>query len=82
MKNGYIASFNGKLRDECLDRERLDTLLEAQALVERSRLEYSQLRLHGGLGYRPSAPEAIAPRSIGQRQISGRTPKAKLGLPS
>ena len=33
-ENGYVESFNGKLRDECLNRERFDTLLEAQVLIE------------------------------------------------
>ena len=60
-ENGYIESFNGKLRDECLDRERFDTLLEAQVLVERWRCEYNHLRPHSSLGYRPPAPEAVEP---------------------
>ncbi len=58
-ENGYIESFNGKLRDECLNLERFDTLLEAQVLIERWRLEYNHLRPHSSLGYRPPAPEAI-----------------------
>ncbi len=59
-ENGYVESFNGKLRDECLDRELFDTLLEAQVLVELWRQEYNQLRPHSALGYRPPAPEALA----------------------
>jgi len=38
-ENGYIESFNGKLRDELLDREIFDTLLEAKVLIERGRGE-------------------------------------------
>lgn len=60
-ENGYIESFNGKLRDELLDREIFDTLLEAQALIEGWRKEYNQVRPHSSLGYRPPAPEAIKP---------------------
>jgi transposase InsO family protein len=60
-ENGYIESFNGKLRDECLNLERFDTLLEAQVLIERWRLEYNHLRPHSSLGDRPPAPEAIEP---------------------
>jgi transposase InsO family protein len=56
-----VESFNGKLRDECLNLERFDTLLEAQVLIERWRLEYNHLRPHSSLGYRPPAPEAIEP---------------------
>jgi len=40
-ENGYIESFNGKLRDELLDREIFDTLLEAKVLTERWRQEYN-----------------------------------------
>ena len=39
-ENGSVESFNGKLRDECLNRERFDTLLEAQVLIEGWRREY------------------------------------------
>ena len=58
-ENGYVESFNGKLRDECLNRERFDTLLEAQILVERWRREYNQVRPHSALGYRPPALESL-----------------------
>jgi putative transposase len=36
-ENGYNESFNGKLRDELLNREMFNTLFEAQALIERWR---------------------------------------------
>ena len=60
-ENGYIESFNGKLRDELLEREIFDTLLEAKVLIERWRHEYNTIRPHSSLGYRPPAPEAIQP---------------------
>jgi putative transposase len=60
-ENGYIESFNGKLRDELLNREVFDTLLEAKVLVERWRREYNQIRPHSSLGYRPPAPEVVIP---------------------
>ena len=60
-ENGYIESFNGKLRDELLERELFTTLLEAQVLIEGWRKEYNQVRPHSSLGYRPPAPEAIEP---------------------
>jgi transposase InsO family protein len=62
-KNGYIESFNEKLRDEVLRREVFDTLLEAKVLVERWRREYNHIRPHSSLGYRPPAPEVIIPLS-------------------
>jgi putative transposase len=58
-ENGYIESFNGKLRDELLNREMFTTLEEAKALIEQWRREYNQVRPHSSLGYRPPAPRAI-----------------------
>ena len=58
-ENGYIESFNGKLRDELLDREVFTTLTEAGVLIEEWRKEYNQVRPHSALGYRAPAPEAI-----------------------
>jgi len=58
-ENGYIESFNGKLRDELLDREIFMTLEEAKILIEQWRIEYNQWCPHSSLGYQPPAPEAI-----------------------
>ena len=58
-ENGYVESFNGKLRDELLEREIFDTLWEAKVLIERWRREYNTVRPHSSLGYRPPAPEAV-----------------------
>jgi transposase InsO family protein len=58
-ENGYIESFNGKLRDELLNREIFTTLLEAKILIENWRREYNEIRPHSALGYRPPAPEVI-----------------------
>ena len=60
-ENGYNESFNGKLRDEVLNREIFYTLKEAQVIIERWRQEYNRLRPHSSLGYLPPAPEAILP---------------------
>ena len=60
-ENGYVESFNGKLRDELLDGEIFYTLREAKVLIERWRQYYNRKRPHSSLGYRPPAPEAIAP---------------------
>jgi len=57
-ENGYIESFNGKLRDELLNREIFTTLWEAQVLIEQWRREYNTTRPHSARGYRPPAPEA------------------------
>jgi putative transposase len=63
-ENGYIESFNGKLRDELLNREIFTTLIEARVLIEEWRREYNQVRPHSALGYRPPAPEAIIPVAL------------------
>jgi putative transposase len=60
-ENGYVESFNGKMRDELLNREIFYTLDEAKILVERWRNEYNQIRPHSSLGYRPPAPETKEP---------------------
>ena len=60
-ENGYIESFNGKLRDELLNREIFTTLIEAKILIEQWRWEYNHVRPHSALRYRPPAPEAILP---------------------
>ncbi len=63
-ENGYIESFNGKLRDELLNGEIFYTLKEAKVLIERWRREYNQVRPHSSLGYRPPAPEAVEPMPL------------------
>ena len=59
-ENGYNESFNGKLRDELLDREIFYTLEEARVVIEQWRQHYNTVRPHSSLGYRPPAPETIA----------------------
>jgi len=57
-ENGPIESSNGKVRDEVLNPQLFDTLVEARVLVERWRRAYNAVRPHGSPGYRPPAPEA------------------------
>ena len=54
-ENGYIESFNARLRDELLHGEIFYTLKEAQVLLESWRCHYNAVRPHGSLGYRPPA---------------------------
>jgi putative transposase len=68
-ENGYIESFNGKLRDELLNGETFDTVLEAQVLVETWRRHYNAVRPHSSLGYRPPAPEAVQPWPSGSASL-------------
>ena len=57
-ENDYVESFNGKMRDELLNREVLYTLTEAQVLIDRWRKEYNTTRPHSSLDYRPPAPQS------------------------
>jgi putative transposase len=63
-ENGYVESFNGKLRDELLNGEVFSTLREAQVLIEQWRRHYNEERPHSSLGYRPPAPEVLQAGSI------------------
>ena len=65
-ENGYNESFNGKLRDECLNAEIFYSLKEAQIIIEQWRQHYNTKRPHSSLGYRPPAPET---QSIQLNQI-------------
>jgi transposase InsO family protein len=68
-ENGYCESFNGKLRDECLNGEIFYSLKEAQILIEQWRVEYNTRRPHSALGYRPPAPAACIPAYV-QNSVS------------
>jgi len=59
-ENGYVESFNGKLRDELLNGEIFYTLAEARIVIEAWRKHYNTIRPHSSLGYKPPAPEVIS----------------------
>ena len=60
-ENGYIESFNARLRDELLNGEIFYTLREAQIVIESWRRHYNGVRPHASLGYRSPAPEVFVP---------------------
>jgi putative transposase len=60
-ENGFIESFNARLRDELLDGEIFYSLKEAKIVIESWRRHYNTVRPHGSLGYRPPAPEVFVP---------------------
>ena len=60
-ENGFVESFNARLRDELLDGEILHTLQEAKVVIESWRRHYNAVRPHGSLGYKPPAPEVFVP---------------------
>jgi len=63
-KNGFIESFHDKFRDECLQREWFQSLLEAQVVVEDWRLHYNNQRPHSSLDYQ--TPAAFAAKYLVQ----------------
>ena len=78
-QNGFVESFHGRFRDECLNREQLWTLTEARVVIEDFRHEYNHFRPHSRLGYSspaqfaahwnpPPAPVGLRPSSAGDGQ--------------
>jgi len=63
-ENGYVESFNGKLRDELLNRELFLSLEDARWVIDRWRLDYNHHRRHSALDY--ETPAAFAARSVQQ----------------
>ena len=62
VENAFIESFNGRLRDECLNVHQFNSLTEAQHIIEAWRLDYNQRRPHSSLGH-------LTPSEfVGQRQ--------------
>jgi putative transposase len=57
-QNGFVESFHGKFRDECLNREWFITSQEAQIVIEQWRQHYNTQRPHSALGYRTPAQVA------------------------
>ena len=75
--DGSVESFNGKLRDEPLNAEVFNTLLEAKVLIEQWRVHYNTVCPHSSLGYQPPAPEMVMlgrPRPIGRPGPTGSNP--------
>jgi len=70
-QNGFVESFHGRFRDECLNREQLWTLTEARVVIEDYRREYNHRRPHSRLGYQSPRQFALqqspSPSSVGLR---------------
>ena len=66
VENAFIESFNGSLRDECLNANWFDDIDHARQVIEEWRVDYNQVRPHSSLGQLPPAayrpPEAAAKR--------------------
>ena len=73
-ENGFIESFNARLRDELLDGEIFYTLAEAKIVVESWRRHFNTVRPHGSLGYKPPAPEVFIPAMAARAAALSRQP--------
>jgi putative transposase len=51
VENAFIESFNGRLRDECLNVHQFTSIEDARAKIEAWRIDYNQRRPHGSLGH-------------------------------
>jgi putative transposase len=71
-QNGHVESFNGSLRDACLDREVMLSVAEARVLIEDFRCHYNEDRPHGGIGYRTPAQARL--EVLGSSRRSGSFP--------
>ena len=78
-ENGYVESFNARLRDELPNGEIFYTLKEAQIVSERWRPHDNSVRPHASLGDRPPAPEVFVPTwSAWPAALTRPAPPAKL----
>ena len=59
MENGYIESFNGRLRDECLNVQQFTSLADARTKVEAWRMDYNHHRPHGSIGHKTPVEYAV-----------------------
>jgi len=82
-QNGFVESFHGRFRDECLNREQLWTLTEARIVIEDFRIDYNTRRPHSRLGYRSpvhyAAQLAAVPTPVGLRPPSVGTASTTTG---
>jgi putative transposase len=83
-ENGFIESFNARLRDELLDGEVFYSLAEARIVIESWRRHYNTERPHGSLGYKPPAPEVFIPAFAARAALQPRpaTPPALAERPT
>ena len=78
-QNGFVESFHGRFRDECLNREQLWTLTEARVIIEDYRHEYNHHRPHSKLGYQSPARFAATQAIPSQAPVALRAPSARDG---
>ncbi len=84
MQNGYIESFNGKFRDECLNEHWFETLPQARAAIATWRKDYNEVRPHSSCRRMPPAKYAALHRQHADDAMQTTTNSINLatGLPA
>lgn len=89
MQNGWVESFNGRFRDECLNANWFTTMADARQKIEQWREEYNYERPHSSLGYRTPTEFADTLQLlrgtelyVDERGKGIQTPSPSLALPS
>lgn len=75
MENGFMESFNGKLRDECLNEHVFSSLAQARRIIEAWRIDYNTERPHSSLGYSTPKEFAASWRAVHQKQSPETAPR-------
>lgn len=73
MQNGYVESFNGKFRDECLNEHWFTSLAQAQQVIADWRRDYNEVRPHSSCGRIPPAAFAASYRQQQETQANSDT---------
>ncbi len=68
-ENGYVESFNGRMRDELLNGEIFYTIKEAQVIIEQWRKHYNTVRPHSSLGYGSPVPQSYLPSAMSKMAV-------------
>jgi putative transposase len=69
QQNGFVESFNGKLRDECLNETLFTSLAQARSVLAAWRRDYNDVRPHSSLGGRPPASIILSSCSPASRPL-------------
>jgi putative transposase len=72
MQNGHVESFNGRLRDECLNTRVFLNLADARGRIEQWRREYNAERPHSSLAYRTPGEFDQTCSELTSRMATGR----------
>jgi putative transposase len=73
VQNAFIESFNGKLREECLNANWFETIHDARREIEAWRLDYNRMRPHASLGH-------LTPREFRQQWTSQQGGPIEVGI--